>query len=109
MGPPKRGHRQMKNLQSPSISLKPGGAITWSVCIQTKPVVTAIPKRIISPMASTRRIGIPFGKADVFIDMASSFLYGMQTWYVDRVIERDIRIASLQIAVCLLVDRLSVI
>ena len=99
----------MKNLQSPSISLKPGGAITWSVCIQTKPVVMAIPKRIISPVTSTRRIGIPFGEADVFIDMASSFLCEMQTWYIDRVIERDIRIASLLIAVCLLFHRLSVV
>jgi hypothetical protein len=77
MGSPKRGHRQMKNLQSPSSSLKPGGAITWSVCIQIKPVVTAITRRIISPMTSTRRFGIPFGEADVFIDMAYSFLYGV--------------------------------
>ena len=109
MGPPKRGHRQMKNLQSPSSSRKPGVAITWSVCIQTKPVVTTIPKMIISPMISTRRIGITFGEAEVFIDMAYSFLYGMQIWYVDPVIERDIRIASLLIAVCLLFDRLSVV
>jgi hypothetical protein len=70
----KRGHRQIKNLQSPSMSLKPGGAITWSVWIQTKPVVMAIPKRIISPVTSTLRVGIPFGEADVFIDMAYSFL-----------------------------------
>src|SRR6266498_2866070 len=28
----KTGHRQMNSLQSPSRSLKPGGAITWSVC-----------------------------------------------------------------------------
>lgn len=99
----------MKNLQSPSISLKPGGAITWSVCIQMKPVVTAIPRRIISPVRSTQRIGIAFGAADVFVDITCSFLYGMQTWYVDRVIERDFRIASLLIAVRLLCHRLSVV
>jgi len=109
MGSPKEGHRQTKNLQSPSNSLKPGGAIAWSVCIQTKPVVRAIPRMKISPMRSMRRTVITFGEADVFTDMAFSFLCGMQTWYIDRVIERDIRIASLLIAVCLLVDRLSVV
>src|SRR6266498_5959615 len=65
----------MKNLQSPSMSLKPGGAITWSVCIQTKPVVTATARRIISPVTNTRRIGNTFGETDVFVDMAYSFLY----------------------------------
>ena len=65
----------MNSLQSPSISLKPGGAMTWSVCIQTKPVVTTILKMIISPVTSTRRIGITFGEADVFVDMADSFPY----------------------------------
>lgn len=99
----------MNSLQSPSISLKPGGAITRSVCIQTKPVVTAIARMMISPVRSTRRIGITFGEVDLFINMASSFLCGLQTWYIDRVIERDIRIASLLIAVCLLFHRLSVV
>ena len=99
----------MNSLQSPSINLKPGGAITWSVWIQTKPVVTAVAKMIISPVTSTRRIGNTFGEADVFVDMVYSFLYGKQTWCVNRVIERDYRIASLLIAVCLLVDRLSVV
>jgi hypothetical protein len=70
----KTGHRQTKNFQSPSISLKPGGAITGSVCVQTKPVVTATAKIIVSPVRSTRRIGNTFGEADVFIDMEYSFL-----------------------------------
>jgi len=64
------GHRQMKNLQSASINLKAGGEIVWSVCIQTKPVVKAIPKRTISLVRRTRRLGIIFVAADVIVDMA---------------------------------------
>src|SRR6266542_4911355 len=70
----KTGHRQINSLQSPSTSLKPGGAMTWSVCIQTKPVVTAIAKMTNSPVRSTRRIGNTLGETDVFVDMAYSFL-----------------------------------
>jgi hypothetical protein len=105
----KTGHWQRKNLQSPSRSLKPGGAITWSVCVQTKPVVTTTAKIIISPVRSTRRVGNTFGETDGVFDMAYSFLYGKQTRYIDRVIECDFRIACVLIAVCLLVNRLSVI
>jgi hypothetical protein len=65
----------MNSVQSSSINLKPGGAIMWSVCIQTKPVVTAIAKMIISPVTSTRRVGNTFGETEVFVDMADSFLY----------------------------------
>jgi hypothetical protein len=65
----------MNSVQSSSINLRPGGAITWFVCIQTKPVVTAIAKMIISPVISTRRIGNTFGETDVFVDMADSFPY----------------------------------
>jgi len=49
------GHRQMKNRQYASISLRPGGAMVWSVCIQTKPVVMAALKSTINPTISTGR------------------------------------------------------
>jgi len=108
-GTAQRGLPVEASLQVTSISLKNGGAITWSVRNQTKPAVTTIPKMISNPMSSTRRFGILFGKAEGIVDMAHSFLLGKQVWYVDRVIEGDYRIAFLLMTVCLPFNRLSVL
>jgi hypothetical protein len=98
----------MNILQIESMSRSAGGAMHWSVWIHIEPVVTAIPTRRISPVISRRRIGKPFGKPTLFVDMAYSFLYNKQTGSLDRVIEDDVRIASLCRAVCLLSDIRSV-
>lgn len=62
----------MNSVQSSFINLKPGGAITWSVRIQIKPIVIATARKIIRLVKSTRRSGNTFIETDVFVDMAAS-------------------------------------